>query len=439
MKCGIFFGVCFLLGNLSTSFGGVPTDLTKLQEGGLSQLLTAALENENVLEEARIIYKWKYGDHLVDISYVSKDINEIYVSENVIAISPELAENFLKVFGQSISKLAVSFNFIHTKQKYIGKLVNQYCSESLIEFQSKHCREGAYDDMKKPFVKVEKVVFIGTWKNLTHESCTLDKLFPKMRVLNLSVTESHILDGHYPHLIELNADVDPSSSFIKFFEKNTQIKILRLESSTSMELIDTVNEKLSDLEFLEFRIPQDMPTYEGPEIRMSKVKNVTIRDTQNKFLPGKISFKKLDQMRLSVFGHINAEWTEFIVANKNLKSLTMVIWNVNNTALLELSDKLNDLVEANFNVDNNIEIDNIAKFLESNKHMKTLNLNFPIGSIIFLDELAEKLKENWKITPTNKYFNAITITRLPNDKSSASSLLSSAILLTLIVANLFLV
>lgn len=434
MKCGIFYIVCFLIGNLSSTLGGEATDLMKLQESSLSELLNVTLSNTNILDEARIIYKWKYGHMLVDISYVPK--NEIFISNNVISMGPHIAENFLKVFGREILKLTVSFEFIYEKQKEVGKLVNQYCADTLIEFRARHCRDGVFDEMKKPFVKVEKVVFIGIWKKITDESCGLDILFPEMRILNLSITDSYILDRHYPNLIELNADVDLSSRFIKFFEKNTQIKTLRLQASTSMELIKTVNEKLSNLEFLEFRVPDDMSSYTGPEIQMKQVRNVTVRGTMVDFQLNKITFKKLDRLRLSIFAHIDDKWIDFITANKKLKSLTMVIWNLNNTALLKLTDKLHNLVEAEFNVDLNIEIDNIVKFLDSNKNMKSVVLHFTNGSILFLEKLADRLKETWDITPTNKFFNVINLTKLPG-KSSASALFSSAILLLFIVAKSF--
>lgn len=434
MKCGIFFIVYFLLGNLSSSLGGEATDLMKLQESSLSNLLNSTLINTNILDEARIIYKWKFGHMLVDISYVSKNKNEIFISNDVISIGPELAGNFLKIFGREISKLIVSFEFIHTKQKEIGKLVNQYCSETLIEFHARHCKDGAFDEMKKPFAKVERVVFIGIWNEITDESCGLDYLFPEMRVLYMSITDSYILDRHYPHLTELNADVDVSSRFIKFFEKNKQIKSLRLGAKTSMELIKTINEELSDLEFLEFRVPDDMSSYTGPEIQMKHVQNVTIRGTMVDFQPDKISFKKLDHLKLSIFAHLEDKWINLITANKKLKSLTMNIWNLNNTALLKLTDKLHSLVEVELNVDLNIEIDNIAKFLESNKNMKTVVLHFPRGSVLFLEKLAVKLKETWEITPTNKFFNVLKLTKLP-EKNSASTVVSSVILISLIVTK----
>lgn len=407
----------------------------------LPKLLDVSLSSERGYREANTLFKWNYGHCLVEIDH---DIFDITKRHDKIDIHHGVAERFLKGFCKSFEKLSVAYNMIPLdKQKAIGNYINEYCSETLIEFKGKYIKEGAFDNMTKPFTKVEQVAFDGVWENIDSNTLALDELFPQLRVLNFTYPEGYILNRIFPKLEEFNADVSPSPALIKFLEKNSKIRKLSL-TSTTVDVLRAVN-KMPKLEKLSFHLPSDMESYQDdPVLHFGRIKDVSITANHDHHIEmGNITFKQLKKLQLSVRGELNDVWIDFIGKNKQLETLTITAGNLNNSTLSTLASKLNKIIEADLWCDNTTDTEGIVKFLESNPKINTLTLNFPKESVAYFNALTEKLSasktlKNFEVAPVDKWFDSIKITNPSSSNGASYIFASSTFAITLItVVNFF--
>lgn len=423
MKLIIFFVLCCFTVDYSTALNETAL-LDKIETLDLPELLNASLFDAGH-EKANILYKWKYGDYLVKIGHIN---HHIYTSNDVVFVDAGSAVNFLKAFGKSIERLSVVYHLLPHNHKEIGKYINEFCSETLVEFNAKNSRPGSFDNMTKPFTKVERVTFEGQWETVENGTLGLDELFPEMRVLNLSYSYGYVLERVFPKLVELNADVTPSTDFFKFLELNPSLRQLRLET-TSMELLQNVNDKLPKLEVFDFHVPKDMPSYQGKPIEFKQVKETSIKDTDRNIRSGHILFKQLKKLQLAFFGDFIDVWTEFIGLNANLDTLKITYGNLNNATLLTLASKLNKLVVVDVRCETGTPTESIVKFVESNPKLQTLTLRFPENSVFLFETLSVELGKKWDVTPVNQYLNAVNIKPSSHPSNAAANTFSCAILI----------
>lgn len=348
------------------------------------------------------------------ISYVSPDTNQYLFWNDTIFVDHELAEKFLKKFGHLIETLIIDYQFIPSEHhQKIGKFVSTHCSETLLEFHAKKCEEGAFNKMTKPFRRVGTVIFDGSWREKENNSLGFDELFPEMRSLNLTYhgTWSYMLKRNYPNLTELNIDIIFVRNFVSIFENNPQIETLRMKRTTLM-FLQIFNKCLPNLRVLAFTASFDLPPYKGPApaVTIDHVKDVSIIDTQKYMRHGRFEFKQMEKFELFEDGHVEDSWIEFIANSENLSTLLIPSGYLNDASLLKLSTKLHNLVEAKINCDLSVKIETIGQFVENNKKMEAITLNFDRDSEVFCNRLAERLSDEWTFTPLNDEYTGIYIT-----------------------------
>lgn len=378
------------------------------------KLLNDSQQSESGHEVANAIYQQKYGEKPVEISYISK-VNGPFIShDNSFFIDHELAEDYLKAFGGSIKHITIAYNFIPpSKQRRISELVNIYCHATLESFHAKYCKfiPDALDNMRKPFPRVERVIFSGEWKELNKTSLGLGELFPKMRILNLSYEEGYIFYHNYPHLVELTADKPTTPDFKKLIENNPQIKKLRVQA-TSVEFLDVVNKKLPELEVFAFTVPNGFNQYTGPKFDFEKVTELLIRDSINGLNLKKFSFKQMNEFTIEAYNGISDEWIDFIGEHKQLEKLLISVGELNTTTLVELSKKTGNLVEAKIRCDIFVNSNNIAQFIQSNTKMEAVTLTSRRDPEIFTGSLVKALKEEWEVTTVDGTHFVYILTKL---------------------------
>lgn len=379
-----------------------------LEDLDLIGLVNVALESEDGRQRANEVYKKKFDRHLVEIHPF---IAQYSVIDGFIYFSHDLAEHFLKAFGSSIKSLLISYHYIpNDKRKMCGKLISEYCSETLIEFNIISCKNGDFDDIQKPFKKVESVDFSGDWSELNEDSWGFNKLFPELRILNLTSSSDFIYNHHYPHLIELNVFSSAFNKFTKLVANNPQIRKLRLQE-TSMEVLQTISNKLIYLEVLAFNLPCNLNIYNGSEIQFNTVNTVSIKDLCRELYSVQIKFKQLKRFGLHASGVLNDEWIEFIGANKDLETLIITAGNCNNATFFKLAEKVNSLIEARINCEPD-STDGVKKFLDSNKQMKKVTLYCRRYSDVLFKQLNEILGNEWTTIAENKDYSILNIIKM---------------------------
>lgn len=423
MKVQLFFIFCFfgfyhstLAKNIifdDSQNSTVASNELSLENLDLMSLLDAASTNETERHRANEVFKSKFGDKRLKITSIQIPKTSYSISSDILSIDCDIAEKFLKAFGQSIEDVVIEYSFIPVlMQEEIGQFVNSYCFETLKTFRAEDCSDGAFETMIKPFEKVERVVVEGDWhETVNGDSLGFGEMFPKIHTLNIMFFNGFIVDRLYPNLKELSATLDGFTNFAELIEKNPQIEELFVKE-TSMELLNVINKNLIHLESLSMAIPNDLKSYNGSIINFEQVKEVAISDMRRNIEPEKIAFNQVKHFELLVDGIIKDEWIEIIGSNKQLENLTITAGYFNNRTLLKLSENVTNLIEAKIKCDIGTNVETVAQFLEKNEKMKTVTLHLRKGSVMFFESLTEILEHEWTLSVRDKTYSRFTINRL---------------------------
>lgn len=389
----------------------------KFEDLNLNNLVKLALDSTDGYQRANEFYKMEYSNLLVRIN----DDAGYVLNFSAIHINYDLAENFLKAFGGSIKNLHIKYNSIpEDKHNIITKLVSNYCSKTLLEFGARLCKNGAFNGVKTPFEKVNRLHFLCEWNDFGENSLPFNELFPKVRHLLLNYPGDDLYNYHYTDLIKLSAYNIASNNFIQIIKNNPQIQHLIL-TKNSMDVLKTVSETLHELKILDVDIPNNLESYQGPAVQFERVESVYIRCTDRKIDAKKIKLKNVDSLKLYMsenVGNVDDEYAEFIGGITALKSLFIFDGSLSKSTLSMLSEKLSTLAEVNINFDSSVDASDIWKFVQSNKNIKEFRFNCP-GSEQLFQELRSKLGENWKIDAENGGYSRIEMIKIKQSQISS--------------------
>lgn len=396
MKFGIFFTIfCIIFEYCVCLDRPIEIDDVNKLSDRVEDLDAVELWKYSRKSKSEAIFMEKYGGKPIKITRTSTSM----IWNNRLIIDYGLAEKFLSLFGDLIESIAIEFVSIPTiRHKLIGDFVNLYCSEALVNIEVNNCSEGTFDGMKKPFKKVESVIFDGEWENLDNNSLSFDQLFPEMRTLTLIYSNGYILEKNYPKLSELSLNA-PNINLIRLLQSNPQIQQLTVRHS-SAEFLKMVNDKLPNLEVISFDVPYDLdPSNETP-ISFDSVKNASINDLNGRMKNYKFHFEKLNNIEVLMEDDVSPEWALSLTSFSGQKSLIISISNFTEKVLNNLPSNLNSSIEVRLGC-NPIELEPVASFLNSNKGLKELVFNCPKNTESFFDRLDYWLDEEWKIAPVN--------------------------------------
>lgn len=429
MGFSIFLLLCtFVLHYTTISINGIHSDTTDdcpldLQTLCSTQLSNIATMNQSAYNQSNEIFLEHYGMFVIEISQVSDGNIHFAVIDDILHVDYTMAEDFLIAFGRSVAQLTISFNSIPEQMhQAIGKLVNIYCAETLIEFEAKDSKEEIFGQMDKAFEKVNRAIFTNIQTKGTNAT-NISELFPKLRSLTLNDVSRDYFNQKYPNLVKFGAQSTIDSDFRPLIEANPQIQVL-VFCKTSLHFLKMANEKLLALKVLSFIIPLDVKYSEGPEIHFENVKELLIVDIYDYFKPGKMFFKQLNRLEIEMYGQVTADWIEFVGLHKQLTSLSILFGLFDSWSLLELSKRVSGLIYMNIRCDTRTDLETIATFLRINIKMKEVILHsYPVGSELFFKQLSTKLEHEWTVSPMDvKYLrlNLIKLEMLPNATSLAN-------------------
>lgn len=395
MKTTILITLCCILFNISTAYNGKSVISDKEDDGNdLIDLLKFALLSEDNHAEANQIYFQKYGQFPVEITHMSTNI---FFWNKRLLVKYDLAEKFLRAFGRSIQSLTIAFVSIpFIRHRQMVKYANEYCFETLMEFNLKMCTKDVFVDIQKPFQMVKTLVLGGDFpEQSVNSTVPLNKLFPEIYRLTVdSDTNGYILGLNYSNLTELNI-MSPSLEYAKLIENNQQIRKIKLIDG-STEFIEIVQNKLKNLETLIFNVPKDLPQYRGSTIQFDGVKKLVIIDLYRNFRNDKIAFNHLDCFELLIDKYVDDEWIKFFEKTGGQKTIKLSIGNINDSTIPKLPTNLEGFIEVAIGCQID-EIDGLIDFLKKNRHCKNLSLNCPRASTTFFEQLAKRLDKRWKI------------------------------------------
>lgn len=419
MKFGLFSILCCV----STSFElfvkseNIPIEVnnqeSKLEHLDLKDLVKLALDSADGYQKANEFYKMEYGDILVIIT----DDAGYVLNFRHIHINYDLIEKFLKAFGGSIKRLHIKYRSIpRDKQNFVTKLVSSYCSKTLLEFNARSCKNGAFNGIKTPFEMVNRVYFFCEWSESGQNSLPFNELFPKVRILLLNYPGDDIYNYHYTDLMKLFVYKNASNNFIRIIKNNPQIQHLILKEN-SMDVIKTVSETLHELKILDIEIPSDLESYKGPAIQFEKIEEVSITSNDCKIDANKIKLKNIDSLKLYLSGNVEDEYAEFIGGITALKSLFIFDGSFSKSTFSKLSQKLSTLSEVDIVFDSSVDADDIWKFVQNNKKINNVHFDCS-GSEEFLQDMRSKFGKEWKIDTENDEYSRFEMIKLKQSQIS---------------------
>lgn len=208
----------------------------------------------------------------------------------------------LRCFGTCITFIEITninrfenFRMITTSYIYnttyerLVSYVNEYCYETLTEINTIGCPQAAFDKMKNPFLKVEK---------LKTQACVLkttlwNTLFPQLRHLfyidyyefncKNCITEnspSHCIENKFSHLENLTVD-EKFTNICNVMRLNSQLTTLKLLYVPDINILQNISSSLPILENLTFTVDYDViPILQHNRIHFRSVKKFTIQNQE---------------------------------------------------------------------------------------------------------------------------------------------------------------
>lgn len=158
----------------------------------------------------------------------------------------------LKQFGHLISHLVIVYSssnkfYVHFNAiNNLSELINQYCSDSLTNFEIVNYYETFFDKMVKPFKNVKQLSIRGKFNSLGSDTLSFAELFPSIKQLKIEyvdVQNTSCIDHKFPYLERLNVEINQKRRFVendvsKLLNKNPQISYLELSKITETFLIE---------------------------------------------------------------------------------------------------------------------------------------------------------------------------------------------------------
>lgn len=408
-----------------------------LEDLDWKDLLSVAQTNKYLKSLANYVFERKLADKVIEIvdpnSDLEKHCRESNINCNNTIYIHGLATTgaFLEQFGGSIHKLKIVYD-LHGKKyqerksiykRKINELVSLHCSESLRQIELVIRKDVSFfNQMKKPFKRVENVTIGGQYKTLGNSVLNFTGLFPVMRRLYLPLVEiadKSFIDQKFSHLEHLEVKIldRPGSpliteaDLIAMLKRNPQIGSLTLGKSTR-PLLHTINEFLPNVEELDLLYymcgPDD--SEDLSTISFKNLKKLTIYPGPHQ-ANKKIIFENLIELHTDTYASIGNWWSDAIKKSKDLKQLHLQRGCASEKTLSEITSADLKLTEMTLSVCREVSHEYIIDFIRKCQYVGKFRFNrfYPDISLKLLGgALHDKLTNEWTI---NQLSHAIILRR----------------------------
>lgn len=275
-------------------------------------------------------------------------------------------KSILKMVGSKIRKLKIidrEFDQLGDDMKIIVNLIEQHCSESLVELHVEQL-EKFFESIQKPFKSVHKLSWSTQGRALmiggNMDKFKLREHFPAMNSLELTKALTSDTSLSIPQMKEFEVFYAFGEQFTDFLKANQQITHLKLYSLNPNELQFIANE-MKNLEVLKFKNFDQLNRFRGGNFSFNfeRLRSIEIESRW----PGTIKFSnKLEEFRS--YQYPAEEYIQFMANNPNLKliKITMCANQVKIKELIAAKLSVNDLKLV---IHKNIEPEVIIQLIES--------------------------------------------------------------------------
>lgn len=321
----------------------------------------------------------------------------------------QLIKDTLRYLGNFIRKINVrNFNGDKKHSEEIMKLINQYCSESLIEMEILF-NDSNFNSLKyatKPFESVEHISiggYIPKTDNISSIGLNneMNQIFPALRNISLAISspDNEYINCHFPHLKYAHVFVHDINFVNEFLRLNPQIKSLEL-GKASPETLRKLNEMFPTLERLTLESSGMIKDEEEEEeITFNNVTAFTMNYSDKN--SGKhLHFPSLQQFDIDLNHENSDDWVKFMTNHRQISRFHLKYsYYIADNEFQALTAELPNLMEMSVShtkrVGDSIGADVIIKFMES--HEKLLKFNINACKEEDKPILQEKLADKWTI------------------------------------------
>lgn len=347
---------------------------------------------------------------------LSKEVRRtVYESNSHISIrSYDLLKLALQTFGRKMKILIISYEGIESKKREeIHRLIDQYCSRSLIEMNLLRMDENVLRHFKNPLKNIERLTLDGEMEAqqtsllqwiFARKVLKLDDIFPnllRLRLNNMNIRDKSLLDVHFWQLnyvkIVLVPEpfnrpvidfIAPSKPAIEnLFIKNPKIVNLVLQNVNSLDYLEIAS-KLPNLHLFEVKFSPFQQHYSGQVIQFKTVKKLALKMHTNINLDEMAHFDQVEDLTLM---QKETCGREFPVNNTaHLKTLIIIGSTFNGSGLLQPDRKFPNLTDLFISNRSPLKSKDVIEFIEDNEQLERLRL------INIEEDLPETLEEQFE-------------------------------------------
>lgn len=305
--------------------------------------------------------------------------------------------NAFQNFGHLIRKLKFSSALKQdTKAEFMGNLISEFISDSLVEFVFEHSNDNLLSYITKPLANVETVRLEMVDLKVFPNSLPLNELFPAMRSLELdSLQRVDSLNCHMPNLEHVSIkDIYVVIPLENIIMNNPQIKSVHLYNNRP-QLIQMIGTNLPQLETLSL-------FYFFLSNENIRLENVTKLFFDLRF--GSLKGMHFPRLQILHIGYSNDRFDEchqFLNEHNHLQHLFLKHQNLRDSRFQQLTTNLTNLTEMTLEIGmdefihtgETLSADAIVEFVRS--HDKVNHLNLINSDDQCIAEIKEALKHGW--------------------------------------------
>lgn len=319
-------------------------------------------------------------------------------------------------FGASIRNLKIEHIPKKSKAESLNiyKLIEEHCSETLVQLHLKWIGQSFFAKQTKQFKKVENISLEGNIIELGNDQISFRDCFPAMRQLYIGYIKvqdtkfKERIDVNFAHLERLTVDiftkesaqfVETESLTMELIRKNPQIQSMTLRN-VSPDLLKAVADRLPNLKKLELYNfdEDDKNTY---EFHFEQVKQFRIGQNNSQSMLTNITFSdKLEEFEVEALPNDLKYCLKFLEGKYLRKFTVFGDGELTNDDILRMTNIKLNIIEMSLNCAEDVQDENIAGLIENSRELNKLHLNFykqknEMSKMVFM--LREHFEDEWMI------------------------------------------
>lgn len=298
-------------------------------------------------------------------------------------------------FGHVISKFKLIYwNTASLQAEFMGELISNFSSESLVDVQFDCCRFKTLEFITKPLVNVKKVTFGETFLDADNDTLPVNVLFPQIDSLHLEswAASFKYFEQHIPQLKHIYAHGEyftymstSMSSLERIVMANPQINSIALYK-TRAQFLQIVSAFLPDLQNLTL-------WYFDIENANISFNNVTTFSVESSFYaPKNLHFPKLINFNIEFKASNFDELRIFLMQHNHLTRFHLRTVDLNDQLFEGITRELPNMTELMLRrlSGGSVSIECVIRLLEN--HQKLQQFDLCVKHVADLDVLQEMIE-----------------------------------------------